>query len=109
MLGHHRHANETKLKLSRLSLIAFRWRADDDPLIVVVGSSLPSSSEKKMLSKLDPLWQNFLDPRIEVRLVPLYNYLETHNDISNKRREEGKDRESIQSSTKPNSENNMGK
>ena len=44
--------------------MAFRWRADDDPRIVVLGSSLPSST-KKTLSKLDPLWQNFLDPRMQ--------------------------------------------
>ena len=31
-------------------LMAFRWRADDGSLIVVV--------------KVGPLWQNFLDPRM---------------------------------------------
>ena len=36
MLGHHRHASET-----------FRWRAGDGPLIVVLGSSLPSSTKNK--------------------------------------------------------------
>ena len=39
-------------------LMAFRWRADDGPLIVVLGSSLTSSTKKKTkkaLSKLDPL------------------------------------------------------
>ena len=30
--GHHRHASE----------MAFRWQADDGPLVVVFGSSLPS-------------------------------------------------------------------
>ena len=35
--------------------MAFRWRADDDPLIVVFGSSHHSSTKKK----LDPLWQKF--------------------------------------------------
>ena len=38
-LGHHRHASETPK-------MAFRWRADDDPLIVVLGFSLPSSTKK---------------------------------------------------------------
>ena len=40
-------------------LMAFRWHADDGPLKVVLGSSLPSSTKKnknkKTLSKLDPL------------------------------------------------------
>ena len=43
---------------------AFRWRADVGPLMVIFGSSLPSSTKKKKtLSKSDPLWQNFLDLR----------------------------------------------
>ena len=42
-------------------LMAFGWWADDGPFIVEFGSSLPSST-KKNLSKVDPLWQNFLDP-----------------------------------------------
>ena len=49
-------------------LMTFRWRADDGPLIVVVGCSLPSSTKnktkKKRLSKLDSLLQNFLGPRM---------------------------------------------
>ena len=36
--------------------MAFRWRADDSPHIVVFGSSHPSSTKKKTLSRLDPLW-----------------------------------------------------
>ena len=31
--------------------MAFRWRADDDPLIVVLGSFLPSSKKKKKKKK----------------------------------------------------------
>ena len=31
--------------------MAFRWRADDGPLIVVLGSSLPSSTKKKKKKK----------------------------------------------------------
>ena len=52
-------------------LMAFRSQANDGPLIVVLGSSLPSSNKKnekkakkKTLSKFDPLWQNFLDPHM---------------------------------------------
>ena len=41
MLGHHRHASET-----------LRWRTDDGPIRVVVGSSLPLSTKKR--SKLAP-------------------------------------------------------
>ena len=33
-LGHHRHSSETPFK-------AFRWRADDGPLFVIFGYSLP--------------------------------------------------------------------
>ena len=36
--------------------MAFRWRADDDPLIVVLGSSLPSSTKKKRKKKLYQNW-----------------------------------------------------
>ena len=39
MLGHHRHASETPL-------MAFRWRADNGSLKVVLGSSLPSATKK---------------------------------------------------------------
>ena len=35
-------------------LIAFRWRADNGPLIVVLGSSLSPHQLKKKLSKLTP-------------------------------------------------------
>ena len=55
--------------------MAFRWRAVDGPLIVVFGSFLSSSlnklkktAKKKTLSKLDPLWQNFLDLRMLMKL-----------------------------------------
>ena len=44
VLGHHRHARETpKMVLC--------WRANDDPLIVVFGSSLPLSTKKKKKKK----------------------------------------------------------
>ena len=48
--------------------MAFRWQADDGPLLVVFGSSvshyLKKKTTKKNSSELDPLWQNFLDPRM---------------------------------------------
>ena len=40
MLGHSRHASET-----------FRWRADDGPLIVVLGSSLPLQIKKYKIKR----------------------------------------------------------
>ena len=40
--------------------MAFRWRADDGPLIVAT----PHKQNKKNPSKLYPLWQNLLDPRM---------------------------------------------
>ena len=46
--------------------MAFRWRADVGPLMVVFGSSLPLSTKKKKkktLTKSDPILHNFLDPR----------------------------------------------
>ena len=45
VLGHHPHA----------SPMAFRWQADDGPVIVVFGSSLPSSTKKKKVIKVGPL------------------------------------------------------
>ena len=36
-------------------LMAFRWRADDDPLIVVLGCSLPSSNKKNNVKVGPPL------------------------------------------------------
>ena len=41
--------------------MAFRWRADDGPLLVLFGSSL--SLHKKNV-RFGPLSQNFLDPRM---------------------------------------------
>ena len=35
--------------------MVFRWRANDDPHIVVFGSSLPSSIKKKNVVKVGPL------------------------------------------------------
>ena len=43
MLGHHGHASETPF-------MAFRWMADDGPLIVIFGSSLSSSSKRTQKS-----------------------------------------------------------
>ena len=49
-------------------LMAFRWRANDGQCVVVFESSIPSSTKIKKKSELDPLWQNFLDPRVNVTL-----------------------------------------
>ena len=48
MLGHHRHASNTP------------WLFAGGPIWI-----LHPSSTKKTLSKLDPLWQNRLDPRMD--------------------------------------------
>ena len=42
--------------------MSFRWPADDGPLIVVY-----RASSTKTMSNSDPLWQNFLDPRMYVQ------------------------------------------
>ena len=62
MWGHYRHARE----------MAYRWLADDDPLLVLYGSFSPHH-QKKVLSELDPLWQNFLEPRM-VYMVYVHRY-----------------------------------
>ena len=46
ILGYHRHASETPFKF------AFRWRANDGPLIVVLD---PRSLTKKRRRKKDPV------------------------------------------------------
>ena len=45
MLGIHQHASETPL-------MAFRWRADDGPLKIGLGSSLPPSTLKTNIVKV---------------------------------------------------------
>ena len=42
---------------------AIRWQENDGPLLVVFWFTSPHQP-KKMLSELDPIWQNFLDPRM---------------------------------------------
>ena len=42
-------------------LMAFRWRADDGPLIVLFGTS-----HKKNVAKSGPPLANFLDPRMTI-------------------------------------------
>ena len=42
----------------------FRLRADDGPLLVAFRSSLYPINLKKQTVIVDPLWQNFLDPRM---------------------------------------------
>ena len=61
MLGDHRHASETPK-------MASRWRADDGRLYsdhLSPHKKKEKKKEKKTLSELDPLWQNFLDPRMK--------------------------------------------
>ena len=60
--------------------MAIRWRADDGLLIVVFAFSLPSSTKKVMKKnvvkiEMDPLWQNFLDPRMNIYVCG-YNPIE---------------------------------
>ena len=60
------------LARQRNAIEAFYWWAHDGPRFVVFGFSLPSSLRKhtqKPLSELDPLWQNFLDPRMQSNLI----------------------------------------
>ena len=42
--------------------MTFCWHADDDPLLVVFGSSplIVKKQQQKTPMELDPLWQNFL-------------------------------------------------
>ena len=42
--------------------MAFRWRADDGPLLVLFCIGEHYFGAIKKLSELDPVWQNFLDP-----------------------------------------------
>ena len=46
-------------------LMAFRWWADDGPLIMVLGSSLLKKQTQRTVSLLDSLWQNSLDLRMD--------------------------------------------
>ena len=50
-------------------LMAFRWWADDGPLIVVFGSSLPSSSTKKSVVKVGPPLTKFYGS-VHVKDIP---------------------------------------
>ena len=50
MFGHHWNASETPFKIE----MAFRWRANDGPLIAVFGSYIPSSTKKKNVIKFAP-------------------------------------------------------
>ena len=56
--------------------MAFRWRTDDGPLIVVFGSSLPSTTKKETLSKVDPSVKTFWIRAwsVPTRLVRCINY-----------------------------------
>ena len=54
MLGHHRHASETPSSVRQRNAIkmAFRWRADDGPLLLVFGSPHQQKEIKKQTKKL---------------------------------------------------------
>ena len=57
-------------------LMAFRWRADDGPLILVFRSSHHSSTRKKKLSKISGSaheMHNYLDRCVQCTTVRLYN------------------------------------
>ena len=49
----------------RNAILMYGWHADDAPFIAVSGSSIPLSNKKKTLSNLEPLCNNFLDPRMQ--------------------------------------------
>ena len=51
----------------------FHWRVLEGPLLVVFWSYLPSTAYISVVS-VGPLWQNFLDPRIEdlTHVIPCY-------------------------------------
>ena len=62
----------------------FRWRADDGPLILVFGSFLPSSTKKthkKTLSRMDPLWQNCLNPRMSSQTTQIAFFIYWHAEM----------------------------
>ena len=66
------------------SQMAFRWLANDGPLLVLYGSSLllsPHQNTPKTLSELDPLWQNFLDPRMHCSAIKEETIAINHNGI----------------------------
>ena len=66
MLGQQRHASKTP----------FKWRFPGGPIMTHLKWYMdPSSPHQltKMLSKLDPLWQNCLDPRMECEFCLVIN------------------------------------
>ena len=44
--------------------MAFRWQADNGPLLVAFRSSLHPINQKKNVVSVGPLWQNFQDPHM---------------------------------------------
>ena len=64
MLGRHLHASETPF--NGVSLAGRWWPAYSGTWILP-----PLIKKRKMLSKLDPLWQNFLDPRMCFNIIRL--------------------------------------
>ena len=65
MLGRHRHATEAPLE----------WRFDGGPMMAHFWWHLDPlslyhlSSKKKYVFRFGPLWQNFLDPRMVVKVA----------------------------------------
>ena len=53
MLDHYQHAS--KNAITKRHLMAFHWRTDDRSLIVVLGSSLPSSTKLDVVKVGPPL------------------------------------------------------
>ena len=49
--------------------MAFRWRADDGPILVVFGST------HYLKKKMAPLWKNFLDPHMQQKGTPACAYV----------------------------------
>ena len=52
--------------------MTFRWRADHGRLLVVFGLYPLSPYQMKMLSELDSLWKNFLDPCMALLCVVFF-------------------------------------
>ena len=71
-----RNTGSDPLKVTRLP----RQHSMSGPLIALFGSSHQKKKKKKKnVAKLDPLWQNFLDPRVEVYSINVVDSVEVHS------------------------------